>query len=251
MDDTELLRYSRHILLDAWGVEAQQRVRASHALLIGAGGLGSPAALYLAASGVGQLSLVDADEVDLTNLQRQIALRQADLSHNKAQATARTLAALNPLVQLHVHPQRATAQNLPDLLQGVDIVLDCTDNFATRHLINRACVARQIPLVSGAAIRFDAQITVFDARQAHSPCYACLYPEQAQEEEERCAVMGVFSPLVGIVGATQAAEALKLLAGVGTALVGRVLLLEALSMQWHALRLKRDPHCPVCAPQAA
>ncbi len=251
MDDAELLRYSRHILLDAWGEQAQQRVRASHALLIGAGGLGSPAALYLAASGVGQLSLVDADEVDLTNLQRQIALRQADISLNKAQATARTLAALNPLVRLHTHPLRATAHNLPGLLQGVDVVLDCTDNFATRHLLNRACVAQRIPLVSGAAIRFDAQITVFDARQASSPCYACLYPEHSQDEEERCALMGVFSPLVGIVGATQAAEALKLLAGVGTSLMGRLLVLEALSMQWHSLRLPRDPHCPVCAPKAA
>lgn len=251
MDDRALLRYSRHILLDAWGLEAQERVLASHALLIGAGGLGSAAALYLAASGVGQLSLVDADVVDLTNLQRQVALRQADLSHNKATATARTLADLNPLVQLHVHPRQATAQTLPTLLQGVDVVLDCTDNFATRHLINRACVAHQIPLVSGAAIRFDAQVTVFDARSAHSPCYACLYPEHAREEEERCALMGVFSPLVGIVGATQAAEALKLLAAVGTSLAGRLLLLEALSMQWHSLRLPRDPHCPVCAPKPA
>ncbi len=251
MDEAELLRYSRHILLEAWGLEAQQRVRASHALIIGAGGLGSPAALYLAASGVGQLTLVDADVVDLTNLQRQIALRQTDLTHNKAQATAQTLTALNPLVRLQVYQERVTGQNLPALLHGVQVVLDCTDNFATRHVINRACVAQRIPLVSGAAIRFDAQITVFDARQNHSPCYACLYPEHSREEEERCAVMGVFSPLVGIVGSTQAAEALKLLAGIGTPLVGRLLLLEALSMQWHSLRLPRDPHCPVCAPERA
>ncbi|MDE2344716.1 MAG: HesA/MoeB/ThiF family protein [Betaproteobacteria bacterium] len=246
MDDTQLLRYSRHILLNELGVEGQEKIRAGRVLLVGAGGLGSPASLYLAASGVGHITLCDGDAVDLTNLQRQIALRTADVGRNKAEATRDALRAINPDVNVEIVAERASGSLLDGLVAAADVVLDCSDNFSTRHAVNRACVQHRKPLVSGAAIRFDAQIAVFDPRRAGGPCYECLYPETATDEEVRCAVMGVFSPLVGIVGATQAAEALKLLAGMGRSLAGRLLILNALTMEWQQLALPQDPHCKVC-----
>lgn len=246
MDDLALLRYSRHILLKEVDVAGQERINQGHVLMVGAGGLGSAASLYLAAAGVGRLVLCDGDEADLTNLQRQVALRMADLGRNKARATMDSVQAINPLVHVDCIPERLDAGRLNELVANADVVLDCTDNFETRHAINRAVVRHRKPLVSGAAIRFDAQVTVFDLRDGESACYACLFPEEGQSQEERCAIMGVFSPLVGIVGATQAAETLKLLAGIGTPLRNRLLMLDALSMEWKQVRLRRDPGCQVC-----
>ena len=246
MEDTQLLRYSRHILLNEIGVEGQTLIRKAHVLIIGAGGLGSPAALYLAASGVGHITLCDGDVADLTNLQRQIALRTCDIDHNKAEATRSALLSINPEVVVHAVTHRVEGDELKALVANADVVLDCSDNFDTRHNVNRACVAHRKPLVSGAAIRFDGQIAVFDTRREGAPCYHCLFPEEAGSDELRCALTGVFSPLVGIVGATQAAETLKLLAGIGQTLAGRLLLLNALTMEWQSIRVPRDPHCPVC-----
>jgi adenylyltransferase/sulfurtransferase len=247
-DDPALLRYSRHILLDDIGIEGQERIARGRVLVIGAGGLGSPATLYLAAAGVGTLHLCDDDTVDLTNLQRQIALTSADIGRLKIDATQQRLAALNPLTKVHGHARRMDAAALEGLLAEVDVVLDCSDNFATRHAVNAASVARRVPLVSGAAIRFDGQLCVFDPRDAASPCYECLFPAAGGSEETRCAELGVFAPLTGIVGAAQAAEALKLLAGIGAPLVGRLLLLDARAMRWHEVRVPRDPGCRVCGP---
>ena len=246
MNDDQLLRYSRHLLLDEVGVEGQERFLAAHALLIGAGGLGSPAALYLATAGVGRLTIVDDDRVDLTNLQRQIIHDMSSLGEPKARSAARRVAALNP--EVHVEPvcAHADARLLDELVAGADVVLDCCDNFATRHAVNVACVRHRRPLVSGAAIRFDGQIAVYDTRDEASPCYACIFPPDQEFEEVRCATMGVFAPLVGIVGAVQAAEALKLLAGVGTSLAGRLQMLDARTMEWNEIRLPRQPACPVC-----
>ncbi|MGH8663030.1 MAG: HesA/MoeB/ThiF family protein [Burkholderiales bacterium] len=251
MTDEQLLRYSRHILLPEIGVEGQERLSASHALVVGAGGLGSPVAIYLAAAGVGRITLCDADEVDLTNLQRQVVHRTASVGKLKVDSARATLAELNPEVTIEAVAQRLDGPALMAQVGGCDVVLDCTDNFATRHAINRACVAHRVALVSGAAIRFDGQVTVFDLRQADAPCYACLFPEDAQSEEMRCAVMGVFAPLTGIVGTVQAAEALKLLAGAGTTLNGRLLIVDALAMEWRSLRLARDPGCAVCSRHRA
>lgn len=247
MDDDQLLRYSRHILLPELGVEGQEKLLASHALIVGAGGLGSPAAIYLTAAGVGRITLCDADSVDLTNLQRQIVHRTAAVGRPKVESARDTLAALNPGVRIEALQLRLDGDALHKLVATCDVVLDCCDNFATRHAVNRACVEHAVALVSGAAIRFDGQIAVFDRRQADSPCYACLFAEDAQSEEMRCAVMGVFAPLTGIVGTVQAAEAIKLLTGVGTTLNGRLLILDALAMQWRSMRLARDPSCRVCA----
>jgi molybdopterin/thiamine biosynthesis adenylyltransferase len=249
MDDNTLLRYSRHILLDEIGVEGQQRIRATHALVVGAGGLGSPAALYLASAGVGRLTLVDGDAVDLTNLQRQILHTTERIGMAKAESGAKTLAALNPEVELHALQQRADEHALNELVAEADVVLDCSDNFATRHALNRACVIGRKPLVAGAAIRFDGQLAVFDARRESSPCYACLFPP-GDAADELCAVMGVFAPLTGIVGTMQAAEALKLAAGIGENLVGRFLMIDALTMRVRELQLARDPHCSVCGSPA-
>jgi len=245
--DDQLLRYSRHLLLDELGPDAQQRFGAAHALIVGAGGLGNPAAQFLAAAGIGTLTLCDADTVDLTNLQRQILFAMSDVGSAKVDAAACRLAAINPEVQIAPLRERVDGERLERLVAAADVVLDCTDNFATRHAINRACVNAQRPLVSGAAIRFDGQIAVFDMRSTESPCYHCLFGDGEELEETRCATMGVFAPLVGIVGATQAAEALKILAGVGVTLAGRLLLIDALTMQWRELRVPRDPHCEVCA----
>jgi molybdopterin-synthase adenylyltransferase len=246
MDDSQLLRYSRHILLDELGPDAQARFAAAHVVVVGVGGLGAPVAHFLAAAGVGTITLCDADRVDLTNLQRQILYATHDVGAPKVHAAAARLAAINPHVVLRPLAERVELGRLSTLAAAADLVADCSDNFETRHAVNRACVLAGKPLVSGAAIRFDGQVAVFDTRDCASPCYHCLFGEGDELEETRCATMGVFAPLVGIVGATQAAEALKLLAGVGESLAGRLLLLDALAMQWREMRVPRDPECPVC-----
>lgn len=250
MNDEQLLRYSRHILLPQIGIEGQERLLAARALMIGAGGLGSPAALYLAAAGIGTLVLCDDDTVDLTNLQRQILHYTASVGRPKALSGRDTLALINPEVNVVALERRLEGELLDEQVAAADVVLDCSDNFATRHAINRACATHRKPLVSGAAIRFDGQVSVFDLRKAQSPCYNCLFPEGRDVEEVRCAVMGVFAPLVGIIGATQAAEALKLVAGCGESLSGRLLLLDGLRMEWRAIALAKDPGCAVCRPAA-
>ena len=250
MDDQYLLRYSRHILLDELGPDAQAKFAAAHALVIGVGGLGAPVAQFLTAAGVGTITLCDADRVDLTNLQRQILYATSDVGQPKVDAAKARLAAINPDVVLQRVARRVGADDLHDRVRAADVVVDCCDNFETRHAVNRACVAAAKPLVSGAAIRFDGQVAVFDARDSASPCYHCLFGEGEELEETRCATMGVFAPLVGIIGATQAAEALKLIAGVGESLAGRLLVLDALVMQWRELQVPRDPACAVCGRRA-
>lgn len=247
MNDQELLRYSRHILLPQIGIEGQEKLRSARVLILGAGGLGSPAALYLASAGIGTLVLADGDTVDLTNLQRQILHRTAAIGQPKVASGAATLAGINPECRVVPLQERLAGERLADEVAAADVVLDCSDNFATRHAVNRACVAHGKPLVSGAAIRFDGQVAVFDSRSADAPCYHCLFPEAEEVEEVRCAVMGVFAPLVGIIGATQAAEALKLLIGCGESLAGRLLLLDGLAMEWRSITVPRDPECLVCA----
>ena len=247
MNDDDLLRYSRHILLDEIGIEGQERLRGARALVIGAGGLGSPAALFLGSAGIGRLTLVDADTVDLTNLQRQVAHGQARIGQPKVASAREAVLALNPTVEVVALALRADAAALAALAADADIVLDCSDNFPTRQAVNAACVAAGVPLVAGAAIAFDGQVCVVDTRHADAPCYACLFPPDAAPPEVRCATMGVFAPLVGIIGSIQAAEALKLMAGVGESLAGRLQMLDARTMRWTELRVPRDPHCPVCA----
>jgi molybdopterin/thiamine biosynthesis adenylyltransferase len=246
MEDDDLLRYSRHILLEEFGIDGQARVSAAHALLIGAGGLGSPAALYLAAAGVGRITLVDDDTVDLTNLQRQIAHATGRVGQNKVTSAREAIHALNPDVTVEVEVARADAALLARRVPQADVVLDCSDNFATRQAVNAACVAHGKPLVAGAAIRFDGQLGVYDPRDPQSPCYACLFPPDAQFEETRCAVLGVFGPVVGTIGTMQAHEALKLLAGVGGGLVGRLLMFDGRGSSFETMRVRRDPACPVC-----
>jgi molybdopterin-synthase adenylyltransferase len=246
MTDEQLLRYSRHILLNELGVEGQEKLLASHALIIGAGGLGSPVALYLGSAGVGRITIVDFDVVDATNLQRQIAHNLARVGVNKAQSAAQSIAAINPDPQVTVVQQRADAAALDKLVQSADVVLDCCDNFSTRHAVNAACVKHRVPLVSGAGIRFDGQITVYDSRDEKSPCYACVFPPEATFEETRCATMGVFAPLVGIIGSMQAAEALKLLCGIGSTLTGRLQMLDGRNMEWNEVRVPRNAACTVC-----
>ena len=245
MTDDDLLRYSRHILLDEIGIEGQARLRKSHALVIGAGGLGSPVLLYLATAGVGRITVVDHDTVDLTNLQRQVAHSLARVGQPKAESARAAIGALNPGVQVRTVTQRADAALLDTLVPQADVVLDCCDNFATRQAVNAACVRHRRPLVSGAALRFDGQVRVF-AGSDGSPCYACAFPPEQPAEEAACATMGVFAPLVGIIGCVQAAEALKLLCGIGQPLAGRLLMLEARSMAWTELRVRRRPACTVC-----
>ena len=251
MQDAQLLRYSRHILLDEFGVEAQRRLLASHALIVGAGGLGCPAALYLAASGVGNLTIADGDKVDATNLQRQILYRDATVGKPKAESAKAALHAVNCDVQIVALGERVEGDRLSSLVACVDVVLDCTDNFSTRHALNRACVKHKKPLVSGAAIRFDGQLAVFDLRHARAPCYSCLFPQSAEAEDVGCAVMGVFSPLTGTIGALQAAEAIKLLAGMGESLSGRLQMFDALHAQWRTVRVPKDPACPICSGKSA
>ncbi|MDC8786650.1 HesA/MoeB/ThiF family protein [Roseateles koreensis] len=247
MNDKQLLRYSRHILLDDIGIEGQQRLLAAKALIIGAGGLGSPVALYLATAGVGHITVMDDDVVDLTNLQRQIAHTTARIGQTKVESLKQSLAAINPEIQVQALPLRADAALLDQWVSQADIVLDCCDNFRTRHAINRACVTHRKPLVSGAAIAFDGQISLFDSAQPDSPCYACLFPPDSQVDEVRCATMGVFAPLVGIIGSMQAAEALKWLIGLPTPLAHRLQMLDARRMEWNAIEVRPTPDCPVCA----
>jgi adenylyltransferase/sulfurtransferase len=251
MNDSQLLRYSRHILLPEIGIEGQEKLLASSALIVGAGGLGSPAAIYLAAAGVGTITLADGDAVDLTNLQRQILHTTQSIGEPKSVSGRAALARINPEVRVVALQKRLRGEELDRLAASSDVVLDCSDNFATRHAVNRACAARKKPLVSGAAVRFDGQVSVFDLRDERSPCYHCLFPEDADLEEVRCAVMGVFAPLTGIIGSVQAAEALKLLTGAGESLNGRLLILDALAMQWRSVKIARDPACAVCAKVTA
>lgn len=247
MNDEQLLRYSRHILLPELGVEGQEAISASRMLVVGAGGLGSPAAMYLAAAGVGEIILCDGDTVDLSNLQRQLLHVLDSVGRNKAASGKDALARVNPLTRVRAIESRLAGPELMDRVAEADLVLDCTDNFTTRHAINRACVALRKPLVSGAAVRFDGQVSVFDLRDGGKPCYHCLFPEGEDVAELRCAVTGVFAPITGIVGAMQAAEALKLVTGCGEGLIGRLLVLDGLAMRWREMRYGQDPSCAVCA----
>jgi adenylyltransferase/sulfurtransferase len=249
VNDAQLLRYSRHILLPEIGIEGQQRLLASRALIVGAGGLGSPIALYLASAGVGRITICDSDTVDLTNLQRQIIHRTDAIGEPKVLSAKHSLAAINPEVEVIALPVRVTQDTLSGLATQADVIIDGSDNFETRHAINRACVFARKPLVSGAAVRFDGQVAVFDLRDNQAACYACVFPESGTGEDTPCAVMGVFAPLTGIVGTIQAAEALKLLAGAGESLTGRLLLIDALTMQLRTIRFRRDPACAVCGGQ--
>lgn len=251
MDDDQLLRYSRHILLPEIEINGQQKLLEGHALIVGAGGLGAPVSLYLAASGVGRLTICDDDDVDLTNLQRQIVHFTDSIGERKVESARRTLARINPQTVVDTIAERVAGEKLEQLIHAADVVVDCSDNFGTRHAINRACVKFAKPLVSGAGVRFDGQVTVFDLRKPDSPCYHCLFPQSGDVEEMRCAVMGVFAPLVGIIGSIQAAEALKLLMDVGRNLTGRLLLLDALAMEWRTVRLSKDLDCAVCGTRAA
>lgn len=250
MNDNQLLRYSRHILLPQISYEGQEKLVNSHALIVGAGGLGSPVALYLAAGGVGTLTICDFDVVDLTNLQRQIIHTTQSVGMNKAVSAQQTIYEINPEVAVFTIQQKSTEDDFYSLVSQADVVVDCSDNFATRYALNRLCVKLKKPLVSGAAIGFEGQITVYDMRNSASPCYHCLFPDASEttgeDNEMRCASNGVFAPLVGMIGATQAAEALKLLMGIGDSLQGRLLLLDALSMEWRTIKLGKDPACVVC-----
>jgi molybdopterin-synthase adenylyltransferase len=246
MTDDQLLRYSRHILLEEIGVEGQERLMAAHALVIGAGGLGSPVALYLGTAGVGRITIVDHDTVDLTNLQRQIAHNLDRIGQAKALSARQAIAAINPEPQVRAVVARADAALLNEWVAQADVVVDCCDNFSTRQAVNAACVKHGKPLVSGAAIRFDGQISVYDTRDEKSPCYACVFAPTDEFEETRCATMGVFAPLVGIIGAMQAAEALKLLSGAGSSLAGRLQMLDGRAMEWNEVRVPRNMDCPVC-----
>jgi molybdopterin/thiamine biosynthesis adenylyltransferase len=246
MNDQQLLRYSRHILLDQIGIEGQQSILNSHALVIGAGGLGCAAAQYLASAGIGKLTLVDHDRVELTNLQRQILHTTERIGWPKVKSAALAMQQINPDVEIVALEEKADAKRLQELVAAADIVLDCCDNFQTRHAVNRACVAAQVPLVSGAVIGFDGQISVFDARHADSPCYACLFPPQDSYEETLCSNSGVFAPLVGIIGSMQAAEALKTLMQTGQNLQGRLQLMDGLRMEWNTIKVARNALCSVC-----
>ena len=248
MNDEQLLRYSRHILLDELGIEGQQRLIDSHALIVGAGGLGSPVAMYLAASGVGRITIADHDVVDLTNLQRQIAHTTARVGQAKVASATQAMHALNPEVRVTALAHKLNAAELDSLVPTVQVVVDCCDNFVTRQAVNAACVKHGVPLVSGAAIRMDAQLAVYDARDVQSPCYACIFPPDQAPEEVQCATRGVIAPLVGVVGSLQALEAVKLLAGLGSRLKGRLQMLDGRSLEWNEVRLQRNPSCPVCGP---
>lgn len=248
MDDRQLLRYGRHILLPQIGIEGQERLARSRALVVGLGGLGSPVAMYLAASGVGRLTLADHDQVELSNLQRQIVHTTASLGAAKVDSARRSLHALNPDIDIVALRERLSGEGLDRAVADADIVIDGSDNFTTRFALNAACVRWRRPLVSGAVIRTEGQVTVFRPGQPGSPCYRCLYQE-TNEPGEPCAERGVLAPVAGIIGSVQATEALKILLGMGEPLVGRLLVLDALSMEWRSMRLKPDPSCPVCGPR--
>jgi molybdopterin-synthase adenylyltransferase len=246
MNDNQLLRYSRHILLPQIEYEGQQALIQSHALIVGAGGLGSPVALYLAASGVGKLTICDFDEVDLTNLQRQIIHTTQSVGINKAVSAQQTIYEINPEVEVMTVQQKSSEAEMSELVMQADVVIDCSDNFATRYMLNHLCFIFKKPLVSGAAVKFEGQISVFDFRNDNTPCYHCLFPDVGADQEMRCAENGVFAPLVGMIGTMQAAEALKCLMGIGENLQGRLLLLDALTAEWRTIKLARDPACTVC-----
>ncbi|WP_424192705.1 HesA/MoeB/ThiF family protein [Ampullimonas aquatilis] len=246
MNDLQLQRYSRHILLDEIGIEGQQLLLNSHALIIGAGGLGSPVALYLAAAGVGTISIIDDDDVELTNLQRQIMHTTNQIGQSKVSSAASALHAINPDITINAIKQKADSKNLPHLLSTVNVVIDCSDNFATRHIVNKACVALGIPLVSGAVVGFDGQLSVYSPHAAHSPCYACLFPEEQHFEETACSTMGVFAPLVGMVGTIQAAEAIKLMIGTQSSLERQILLIEGRTLKFDLLHTQINMECAVC-----
>lgn len=246
MDDHQLLRYSRHILLPQIDIAGQEKLNQSHVLIIGAGGLGSPAAMYLAASGIGHLTICDGDQVDLTNLQRQIIHDSNSIGLAKVQSAKQSLAGINPRINVTAIQQHIDAEKLSGIVPQVDAVIDASDNFSTRHQVNQACVTYKKPLISGAAIRFDGQISVFDLSRTASPCYHCLFPIDGEPQDMPCATMGVFSPLVGIIGSMQAAETIKILLGIGESLNGRLQLLDGLTMNWRSIRLHKDPACPVC-----
>lgn len=248
LSDDELLRYSRQILIPRFDVAGQLKLKQARVLVVGCGGLGCPVALYLGAAGVGELTLVDDDQVELANLQRQVAFKQTDLGESKAATLAARIQGINPDIEVHALNQRLTDEALTQAVAGATLVLDCTDNFNTRFALNRACVAARVPLVSGAAIRGEGQLAVYDSRQSDSPCYHCLYPEQGNEDLT-CSEAGVIGPLVGIIGASQAMEAIKVISGVGKPLVGRLLILDAWTMEWREMKLARDPDCPVCQPR--
>ena len=245
MNDQQLLRYSRQIMLPQIDIAGQQKLLAAKVLIIGAGGLGSPAAMYLAAAGVGEISIYDGDHVDLTNLQRQIAHHEADIGAEKVISTVKTLNALNSEVIVNAHAERLEGIALQKAVAKTDVVLDCSDNFSTRFAINSACVKAHKPLISGAAIRFEGQISVFTPGYNNSPCYNCLYQIEG-EDVQNCARNGVIAPLTGIIGSMQALEAIKLIMGIGEILMGRLLLLDGLTMEWQTMRLKRNPACPTC-----
>lgn len=246
LSDDELLRYSRQILLPRFDIAGQEALKSARVLVIGAGGLGCPVALYLGSAGVGHLTLVDDDTIELANLQRQIGFEQGQLGEPKAEKLADHVRRINPLVSVTALNQRLEGQALARQVEEASLVVDCTDNFKTRFALNRACVAAKVPLVSGAAIRGEGQLSVYDSRQESSPCYHCLYPEQGNEDLT-CSEAGVIAPLVGMIGAAQAMEAIKVISGVGTPLVGRLLILDAWEMQWREMKLARDPSCPVCS----
>lgn len=245
MNDDDLLRYSRQILLPQIDIRGQQRLHDTRALVIGAGGLGSPAAMYLAAAGIGQIAIADPDTVELSNLQRQLLHRDADIGRLKVASAKDTLLAINPQLHVTALVDRLQGKLLDSAVSSADVVLDCSDNFATRSAVNASCVAHRVPLVSGAAVRFEGQLAVFDSRDADSPCYACLYRD-GEDTDETCAENGVLSPLVGAIGSLQALEAIKVVLGIGTPLAGRLVLFDGLAHEWRTLTLPRDPDCPVC-----
>jgi len=246
-NDEQLLHYSRQIMLPHFGVEAQQKLHDSHVVIIGVGGLGSPAAMYLAASGIGSLTLVDFDHVDNSNLQRQIVHNTSSIGESKVSSAKKTLQAINPEVSIHCVDEKLSADELAALVTNCDCAIDATDNFSTRFMINRVCVEQQIPLVSAAAIQYEGQISVFDLRRKDSPCYACLYPDNNAEENTNCSDNGILAPVVGILGSMQALETIKLLCDIGDTLQNRLMIFDAMSMQWRTMRLKKDEHCPVCS----
>lgn len=247
MNDTQLQRYGRHILLNEFGIEGQQRLLDANVLIVGLGGLGSPAALYLAAGGVGKLTLCDHDTVDLSNLQRQIAHKTSSIGYPKVSSARTAMLDINPEIICLEVPFRVDKAKLDELVEDADVVLDCSDNFTTRYAINRACMSHHTPLVSGAAIQFSGQASVFDFRLENTPCYNCLFPEDSESEELRCATTGIFAPLTGIIGTIQAAEAIKLLAGINAGLSGKLLTVNALDMNIKQSVLQKDPDCAVCA----
>lgn len=246
MNDNQLLRYSRHILLQQVGIQGQEKLIKSRALVIGLGGLGSPVAMYLAASGVGELIICDNDNVDLTNLQRQAIHNSETVGMSKVQSATKAITKINPEVNVVAIQEYVDEERLQKLVSKADVVIDTSDNFATRHAINQVCVTHKKPLVSGAVIRFNGQISVFDLSNSASPCYHCLFPKDGSNEDMNCAVMGVFSPMVGIIGCMQAAEAIKILLNIGRTLNGRLMLLDSLTMEWRSVKLNKDPACAIC-----